>query len=178
MCTRFWWIFYYLFFQFKVVRDTINHFLTFLDSKKQKPAIIIQHRALCSTLYKAVFPIQQVSSHFFHICFWLKVMTLPYLCLDKVSVCWNIGCLFISRHWKGYIQGDWSLQASMERRGRYRKESSSLQLRATHRLWSLHQKPANERVTVTGSALSSVCQQKIQMKEFTQTGLTAHEVAS
>lgn len=79
--------------QFKVVRDTINHFLTFPDSKKQKPAIIIQHRALCSTLYKVVFPIQQVSSH---MCFWLKVMTLPYLCLDKVSICWNIGCLFIS----------------------------------------------------------------------------------
>ena len=70
----------------------------------------------------------------------------------------------------------------MERRGRYRQkereESAFLQLQATHRLWSLHQKPANERVTVTGSALSSVCQQKIQMKEFTQTGLTAHEAAS
>lgn len=57
------------------------------------------------------------------------------------------------------------------------KESSFLQFQATHRLWSL-QKPANERVTVTGSALSSVCQQKLQMKEFTQTGLTTHKVGS
>lgn len=52
-------------FQFEVLKDTINHFLTILDSKKQKPAIIIQHQTLRSALYKVVFSIQQVSSHFF-----------------------------------------------------------------------------------------------------------------
>lgn len=66
----------------------------------------------------------------------------------------------------------------MERRGRRRQKRAFLQLRATHRLWSLHREPANERVTVTGSALSSVCQQKVQMKESIQTGLPAHKVAS
>lgn len=74
------------------MREPINHFLTFLDSKKQKPAIII----LCTLQGCVSNPASVHSFFFFHMCFWLKVMTLPYLCLDKVSICWNTGCLFIS----------------------------------------------------------------------------------
>lgn len=73
----------------------------------------------------------------------------------------------------GDCRSPWKEEADTDR-----EKALFLQLQATHRLWRLHQKPANERVTVTGSAPSSMCQQKTQMKEFTQTGLTAYVAAS
>lgn len=127
-------------------RNTINHLFASSDSRKLTPVMIMKRCRSCSAFNATVF---LWSCECPHMCFWFQVMTLPYLYLDKVSIRWNIGCLFYL-HTLEKVHLEESCQAFVERGGR------QTQLQATHRLWSLHKKRnANERVTVAGCALSS-----------------------
>lgn len=76
------------------------------------------------------------------------------------------------------LQGERRLQVSMERRGRRRQRGLLSSPGPPTASGVSTEKPANERVTVTGSTLSTVCQRKVQMKESIQTGLPARKVAS
>lgn len=106
-------------------------------------------------------------------CFWFQVMTLPKLYLDKVSIRWNIGCLFyLRKRWKRYIwrrgvRPLWQEEADRDRCSSRPPTGSGVSTKKEMLM--------RERLSL--AAHFPMRQQNIQMKKFTQTGLTAREVS-
>lgn len=149
-----------------VERDTINLSLTFHDGKKQNPIIIIQHQRLKFT--RLCFQSKKCPVTFFNMCFWLKITTLLYLCLDMVFIWGNIGCLWL------VIFTDTGKSTSRVT-GDYRSPWKE-ELDTEKALFSGARPPTESGLSTKNLlmrewlSLSRMCQQKIQMKEFTRAG--------
>lgn len=132
--------------------------------------MIMRRRRSCSAFNMTVF---LWSCECPHMCFWFQVMTLPYLYLDKVSIRWNMGCLFyLHRRWKRYIwrrvvRPLWKEEGDRDRRSSRPPTGSGVSTK----------KEMLMREWLSLAVHFPVRQQNTQMKKFTQTGLTAREVS-